>query len=556
MRTIAIGLDAFEWWYAEQLLEEGKLPHLAALRARGTSCRLANHVPYRSELSWTRYLTGSEPLRGGGWPTCVTFDPQRYEARLRAASSARPFYADLPGPVLALDLIHSSLAPGVDGAQVTAWGAHSPQYPRASDPPGLLRAIDELFGPSPAAGNDATFGWYDREYVANLGRALVDATSTRAEVARWLMERQPDWQLLLTCVSEIHGGGHQLWHGVDPTHPAHGTRTSELAGEVMEQVCIASDRAIGTILDGVEDDANVVVFALHGMVPADDVAATVLLPDLLHRRSTGRSLLRAMPDVDAWRRAGCPPLAPADGQHWGRWMRAHFGDGPLGVARAALTRRLPPAAVDGVLRLLGRPTAPIGELGHVPEPEQLVDDDTVAAFEGEVRFQVAAWYGRHWPTMRAFALPSFADGHVRVNLIGREAKGIVAVEDYEREVTSIMELLQACTNVRTGAPAVDDLLWLRRDDPFDPEAPASDLLVVWRDGPDAIEHPDLGVVGPIPSLRTGYHSPNGFAVMAGPDIPMGDLGIRPVDDLTATVVALAGGDPRTVIGDPLLVAIG
>jgi Type I phosphodiesterase / nucleotide pyrophosphatase len=550
-RAIAVALDAFEWWYAEQLLDTGKLPNLARLRSTGASARLANHVPYRSELSWTRFLGGREPIGEQRWPACITFDPSDYSARTRAASVPHPFYADVPGPVIAFDLIQSTLADDVDGVQVTAWGSHSPQYPRASRPPGLLREIDERFGASPAAGNDVGIGWYDERYVANLRRALEAAPGTRAEIVRWLMDRQPDWRLVVTAMSEVHGAGHMFWHGVDRSHAAHGAPTSRSAAAAMEGVCAAADAAVGRILEG-HDDANVVVFAMHGMMPADDVAAMVLLPDLLHRRATGRSLLRPGVDVDEWRRAGCPPMTPRPGEHWGSWMRAHFADGRAAAVLAAARRRLPPAAMSAIRSVAGRGLPAVHELANVPLSEQVVDERSLAEFEQAVDYQVASWYRPHWPTMPAFALPTFADGHVRINLRGRERDGVVAPGDYEREVTSVMDVLRACRDVRTGAPAVDDILWLRRNDPLDPEGPAADLLVVWRDGPDAIEHPDLGVVGPIPAIRTGYHTPNGFAILAGPDVPRADLGVRPVDDLTATVVALAGGDPASVsLGQPL-----
>ena len=233
-------------------------------------------------------------------------------------------------------------------------------------------------------------------------------------------------------------------------------------------------------------------------------------------------------------------------------MRNHFAGGPVASLRGAVSRRAP--WVEQAARsATGRTYPPLSTLGYVPPEEQPVDERTIAEFEGEVRYQVTSWYRRQWPTMPAFALPSFADGHVRINLVGREAHGVVPREAYEREVASVISCLQACRSVRTGRPAVDDIIWLREDDPMDPDGPAADLLVIWKDGPDAIEHPDLGVVGPIPSLRTGYHSANGFAVVAGPDVAPGDLGVRPVEDLTSTVVALAGGDPSHVrIGQPLL----
>ena len=552
MQTIAVGLDAFEWWYAEQLLQAGRLPNLSALIERGTSCRLANHLPYRSEFAWARFLTGNDPRKERTWPAGVVFDPDDYAARATGVRAATPFYAGRPGPVVAFDVIHSAIVDDVDGDQIVGWGSHAALHPRSASPTGLMREIDERFGASPALGNEHTFGWYDERYLAKLEAALVAATGIRAEAARWLMERRPGWRLFLTSMSEIPSGGHVYWHGADPAHLAHGVLTSDRAGAAMATVCEAADRALGRMIEGL-DEANIVVFAMHGMAPADDVAASVLLPDLLFRRSHGRSLLCGLEDVESWRRRGCPPIAPPRGQRWDVWMRGHFADGRRDQVVAYLHRTLPPRVIGAVRRLFGRADEPVDAFNRVPPEEEPVNADTLAEHEGPMDYPLPSWYRSHWPSMRAFALPSFADGHVRINLEGRERGGIVPREDYEREVGDLIRVLEACRSVRTGAPAVEEVISLRRDDPMEPGGPPADLLVIWRDGPDAIEHPELGVVGPIPSLRTGSHTPNGFCVITGPDVPHHDAGTRSVDDLTATVMGLAGYDPTWAqIGTPIV----
>jgi hypothetical protein len=236
-------------------------------------------------------------------------------------------------------------------------------------------------------------------------------------------------------------------------------------------------------------------------------------------------------------------------------MRGHFADGARDEVVSYLHRTLPPGVLSTVRRAFGRADAPIDAVDHVPPEEQVIDADTLGEHTLVMDYAVPSWYRHHWPSMRAFALPTFADGHVRINLAGRERDGIVAREDYASEVEAVIRVLEECRSVRTGAPAVDEIHWLRRDDPMEPTGPPADVVVVWKDGPDAIEHPELGVVGPIPSLRTGYHTPNGFAVIAGPGVPHEDAGTRSVDDLTATVMALMGDDPGEArIGTPIVTA--
>ena len=56
--------------------------------------------------------------------------------------------------------------------------------------------------------------------------------------------------------------------------------------------------------------------------------------------------------------------------------------------------------------------------------------------------------------MPAFALPSFYDGRIRLNLRGRERDGVVDPADYERVCDDIEQLLRECRDPRTGEPVL------------------------------------------------------------------------------------------------------
>ncbi len=50
--------------------------------------------------------------------------------------------------------------------------ASAPLYPRASHPAGLLREIDDTFGPHPASNNDYECGWWDPQRIGRMVEAL------------------------------------------------------------------------------------------------------------------------------------------------------------------------------------------------------------------------------------------------------------------------------------------------------------------------------------------------------------------------------------------------
>ena len=150
------------------------------------------------------------------------------------------------------------------------------------------------------------------------------------------------------------------------------------------------------------------------------------------------------------------------------------------------------------------------------------------------------WYRPRWPEMKAFALPSFSEGYVRINLRGRESAGIVAPADYSRVCDEVETLLHGMRDARTGAPLVADILRPRSGAAADdPKLPDPDLLVLWSARPTDIVDTPCGRIGPMPFQRTGSHVARGFLLGSGPALPRGAL---PADahalDLAPTILSL------------------
>src|SRR5438046_10729023 len=91
----------------------------------------------------------------------------------------------------------------------------------------------------------------------------------------------------------------------------------------------------------------------------------------------------------------------------------------------------------------------------------------------------ASRYQPYWHAMRYFALPSFYDGRIRINLTGRERDGTVPVADYAAVCDEIEELVRACRDVRTGETVVDHVERCAGRDPLSFGPTESDLVVVW-----------------------------------------------------------------------------
>jgi predicted AlkP superfamily phosphohydrolase/phosphomutase len=484
----------------------------------------------------------------------VKFDPATYDVYEIGAYNGEPFWREMtPGAVVTFDVPHVPIFWDRPDVQVTAWGAHSPQYARASRPRGLLDQIEARFGGHPAFERDHEACWFDQAHLQRLRDSLVVGAERRSSIVADLAAGD-EWRFLLTVMSEPHSIGHHGWHGVLPDHPAAAAPGAAAAGRHVRDVYAAMDDAIGAIA-AAAPDATVVVFALHGMqANTNELTSLLMLPELLHRAHYGVPSLRAAPpwwDTSSLR-------LPAEHHSWGMDVVRLRAEERLERLRRDARVVLPNAvlrAKHALARRLGRPV-PAREpfdKAMIPSETQATPDDLAAA-RVSCDWQPPCWWRSHWAEMPWFALPTYSDGHIRINLEGRERDGVVPRERYDQTCEELATMLHALTNATNGKPAVEDVAFVKRDDPFDPDGPTADVVVIWSEPAYVVRHPQHGRIGPLPFRRTGEHSSNGFLVMSGPDIePAGDLGLRPAHDVAPTLLHLLGEPvPEGVAGEPLL----
>ncbi len=76
-----LGLDGMDHGLTEKLLEEGKLPHLAALRDQGCFKPLGSTVPPISPVAWSSFQTGVNPGKHNIFDFLIP-DLRSYQAKL------------------------------------------------------------------------------------------------------------------------------------------------------------------------------------------------------------------------------------------------------------------------------------------------------------------------------------------------------------------------------------------------------------------------------------------------------------------------------------------
>lgn len=510
-RVLVIALDGFEPSLADSLQAQGQMPAWGALKAKAARFPLEHGAAAtRTGLAGEHFSTGLDP-EAAGRHAAVDFDPRTYRISQQPTGRA-PFTAGLAARTVVFDAAYFDLAQAPNAQGIVNWGAHDPGVPRSSRPAGLDAEMVARFGDYPAEEWIYGFVWQSPERTAKMGRDLTAAVKLRTAAARWLLaERLPDWDLGIVMVSEAHSGIEALWHGIDPAHRLAGLASAGPAGEGMAAIYRAIDELIGE-LSAAFPDAAVVVTSLHGMGSNDsDPGSMLLLSELLHRDAFGRSYLKD----GAWARlADGTPVLAEDGD-WHEEMRALAPD-----SRSRFTR---------------------------------LKDRLAGCRETNLDWMPAARYRGFWPAMEAFALPSFYDGRIRVNLKGREARGRVAPGDYGATLDRIEDLLAACVDPLTGKAVVKAVERSAHGDPLKIGKTEADLAVIWQGPALGISHPTLGTIGPVPFRRSGGHTgPQGVAFVAAEGVEPGDRDLRSAFDVAPTIVRLLGEAPAAISGRSLV----
>ncbi|NET06149.1 MAG: nucleotide pyrophosphatase [Symploca sp. SIO2B6] len=544
--VIAIGLDAADPVLLENWMSQGHLQNLKQLRKQGAYGRLTNLEHYKAETPWTTFLTGCLPSQTGYWAP-IKFHEGTYEATLVEAYNFKeysPFYAlGDDYRVAVFDIPQSSLSEQVNGSQVLAWGAHSPQTPTHSLPAQLLSDLISKHGEHPALHKDHG-DWWDLDYLQHLKQALETGIEQRSAICRDFL-RQEQWDLFLTIFGETHSAGHDFWFLSQPEHPLyHHHKLNGFSSDPMLEVFESVDRAVGEIIAEAPKNAYVIVFAVHGSGSnTTDVTSMLFLPEFLYRFSfPGKSMLPIG-------KLGVPPLAPIVTPKTMNWQaevwRQIYHPNPL----ITWLRRWGPEKLNQKLepwlpRLAKLTGANYSILSRLRRPG------------GGMSWQPPMWYQPLWSQMKAFALPSFSEGYVRINLQGREPNGIVARAEYDALCDELTQQIYSLKNARTGTPMVKKVIRTRLSgSECDPKLPDADLVVIWEDSPaDVIESPQFGRIGPVPYRRTGSHRARGFLSAIGPGIEPGShLPTAPAVDLTPTILQLMDAPiPKYFDGKPLL----
>ncbi len=250
-RVAVIGLDGVGAPLIEQLTDRGVMPRMAALRRAGTLARMDSSLPTISSVSWSNFMTGTNPGRHGiyGFTDVKRDSYAVYFPNYRHVQGATIW--DALGTAgrrsIVLNIPNTYPAKDINGVLVSGFVAVNIE--RAVTPASVLPLLKSQ-------------GYkIDVDYVnANerpdaFFKDLADTLAARRRTLAHFL-REEDWDCFIGVITETDRLHHYFWNAyADPTSPLH---------QRFLDFYAAVDAAIGELVDALPDGTPLFVIADHG----------------------------------------------------------------------------------------------------------------------------------------------------------------------------------------------------------------------------------------------------------------------------------------------------
>jgi predicted AlkP superfamily phosphohydrolase/phosphomutase len=471
-RVLAIGLDATEPQLVRKLIEQGQMPALQHLLSQGKWLRVESTARLGSGSVWPTFISGQDASTHGVYGEWL-WHPETMKLSRYGGNDLTPFWKDLVENSVRVGILDVPFMPMVglsEGFEISEWGPHDVLEGRTQIRPDRAAHLVARNPPHPLRSGTSVWGPHDYQNLEKLGEACLKGIKLRGALARDLIA-QVRPQFLMIAFTEVHRSAHYLWHKVEPEHPVYhnkGFADLKTTRPTMQEIYQEVDHQVGELIKTVGDEASVMVFSLHGMRPAHGAPAFL-----------------------------APMLCELGFAGFADWENQSWRDRVKGLM-ARIKNRSPLG-----LKKLYYKTMPATTTHRLARPTMLPLYD--------------------WRRTRAFVLPSDQHGWIRINLIGRESRGIVPPELYQDTCNELVERLRDLKS-ESGASLVREITRTsdRVRDALNRRIP--DIVIHWS---DAVFESPLRIQGSpieveaIGKKYVGQHSPEGFCVLRSP-IDIGD----------------------------------
>ncbi|MFC1809286.1 alkaline phosphatase family protein [Candidatus Omnitrophota bacterium] len=470
-RIMAIGLEAAEPSLVEKWTHEGLLPNIASFMSLGSYTRMMSSAELACSTTWSSISCGVKPGKHGMAFCHRQLKSGTYDVRKKGAGEAgrTPFWVrlDRSGKDIAVMDVPETKLEDMNGVQIICWGLDFEAWPTSSTPKHLINDLHKKYGRHPLK------NWYQKKCTTkeewkDLANKVIYGAKTRISIWKDILRRK-DYDLSLLSCAETHLAAHFFWHIHDLEHPDHDPEIAAYVGDPILDVYKLYDEAIREFQQ-IDSDAIIAVWSNTGMGPNYSgrhfVQPVLKKLGYYYESQSKKKRLHILPSADVYSIEKIEKL--------------------VGIDTIMIVKKLIPAKLwDGLTRSFLN-------------------------------------MGSTWAKSRAFDIPGDNTGTIRINLKGREPKGLVDPDDYNSVCDDISDAFLGLKDLDTGRCVVRKVV--RTFDKYrgDHDQDFPDLLVKWDESRPitTISSDRVGVIerDHLPDKRSGAHKEEGFFLIAGEGI--------------------------------------
>lgn len=267
IKLLVIGLDGATLRVIEPLCDEGKLPNLKTLIAEGVHGTLESTFPPLTAPAWTSLATGKNPGKTGVFDffNRATQDSlQKKPTRSSDIRRAKPYWDYLSDAGVRVGIVnYPCLYPPyeIDGIMVS--GVGSDPHEEICYPKEFKQALIEKCG-------DYRIDvlWHNKEYAKNPGLFVEDLLRL-LEINNNTLDLllNSDLEVLTFVIAAGDFAQHYMWRYIDPSHPYYRRPEADKYGPAFVRIWQRIDEIVGSAIEGLPKQANVLIVSDHGFGP-------------------------------------------------------------------------------------------------------------------------------------------------------------------------------------------------------------------------------------------------------------------------------------------------
>jgi len=496
--VLAIGIDAGEPDLIERWCREGKLPAIASLMYNGSYSRIKSFADFSSGVSWSTFSTGVNPAKHGIFYyhrqlISGTYNIEKKYAKELKSDMFWSFNNHEGKRITVFDVPETYPVNGLKGIQVVNWGCEGVNWESSSWPPGLYKDIVSQFGTSPINNLYQTKSYNTYKKCEELYTKLSKSVKIRTAILENLIDRGK-WDLFMPVFTESHWAGHHLWHTLEESNQNYIAEYTKPDSSPVFKIYREIDSSISRLIKRFPDSIKI-IFSVAGMGP--NLSGSQLIPQILER-------------------LGYSEMKSNNNNSFKQYLKKKWG--PYAVRTIEDT--IPTIILEKARQLI---------------PNKIWDQGT----------RKITTLGNNWEKSKAFWIPNGHIGAIRINLKGREPKGIVEPgKEYDNLCNNIIEEFKKLINTETGNSAVSEAIRIDKTFSGDYLHNLPDIIIRWTEDAaiNSLYSDSTGkVTGSNPDRRSGGHKPYGFIIANGVYIKTRvEINQYDIMDIAPTIIYLMG----------------